>query len=244
MPQAAAFAKVVLQEFRPEHVTALGGNDFAGQHAGNDLRELLRSGPQPNRADVEHLGTVLAVEVSLVAHEHDMATAFPVDRFIGDRDRLWLFSQNDPSGSERLVAKLSLRVGQFGADRHHPRLLVGRGADPDELSAHLFPASIGPEANRLAQGEFARVFHGHVERQPHPAGVRQLEQHPRGVHHFPRHDLPSHDDAVHRGLHGKEIGCGFVRAEMPGDGLGKAKQSETLGQLLFRQPSQLLDINR
>ena len=173
-----------------------------------------------------------------------MATAFPVNRFVGDRDRLLLFSQNDLSRLRTSRCEAVLRVGQFGADRHHPRLLVGGGADPNELSAHLVPASIGPEANRLAQGEFACVFHGDVQRQPHSAGVRQLEQHPRGVHHFPGHDLPSHDDAVHRGLHGKEIGCGLVRVEMLGDGLGKAKQSETFSQLLFGQRPQLLDVHR
>ena len=81
--------------------------------------------------------------------------------------------------------------------------------------------------------------------QPHAAGVGHLEQDLRRVHDFPRHDLPSYDDAVHRGLHGKEIGCGLIRAEMLGRRhSGRPSQSKMFCHFLFGQRPQLLDVDR
>jgi hypothetical protein len=42
---AAALTQAVLQEFRTQHVAALGGHDFPREKAGNDFRELLVLAP-------------------------------------------------------------------------------------------------------------------------------------------------------------------------------------------------------
>src|ERR1043166_1630907 len=152
----SAFTEVVLEQLGTKQTAALRDDDLAGQHAGDDLRDAAVAGAGPDRAcvkDLEGAGRL----VTLVAHEHDVAVALPLNGFGRDDDGALFLAQNDPARSERADAQRTLRIGELGTDFHRACLFIDRATDPNDLRAGFAVRSAGQELDGLSGRSLLRI---------------------------------------------------------------------------------------
>jgi hypothetical protein len=106
----AAGAQLRFQQLSGQNHAILAGDDFARQQSGNDLGLACVAYANANLADVKELWGAVCEKV-LVAHEHNVATAFPVNG-LGWRDHGFLFSaENDPATAKCVGPQPPILVG-------------------------------------------------------------------------------------------------------------------------------------
>src|SRR5947208_3174497 len=74
----SAFTQVVLEEFSSQGAASLGGDHFAGEHAGDDLGVVVIPRTWADLAHVKNFRRAFVEEIP-VAHEHDVTISFPLD---------------------------------------------------------------------------------------------------------------------------------------------------------------------
>src|SRR5262249_45179591 len=137
----SAFAQVVLEQFPAQRAAALGGDDFAGEHAGDDLCVFIIPRTGADLAHVKNFRRSFAEKIP-IAHEHDVTIPFPLDGVVRNDNGVLLLPEDDPAGTEGMGPQPAIAIVQVSANLDRARLFVNGRADPGDCTGHFLPAAV------------------------------------------------------------------------------------------------------
>ncbi len=182
-----------------------GGDDFAGQDAGQELDVFFIAGPRADLAHVEHLRMV-GFLIVLVADEDELRAGRRLDGFAFHDDRVRLAPQKDSRRAERLVAQSQIRITERDANSQRARTLVDRRAEPRNGARHVLRAMVGVKLDGQTRADIPGVLLPDAEQKPQRARIGDGEQQLGRIDNFARHDIGGHNHAGVGGSQRKQVG--------------------------------------
>src|SRR5262245_3167586 len=162
---ASPFAEIGPQEFAPQDAAAFHGDEFAGQHARDDLCVPVVLDAEAHGPGVEYLRRAGFQEV-LVADEDDVAVALPLHGRVGHDDGLRLLAQDHATGAEGVRLQSARGVVERGADLDRAGLVIGLRTDPRDRPGRVLATAVRVETDLLAELDRLHILRAEIESQP------------------------------------------------------------------------------